>query len=232
MNRESKNCVLLFVKYPANGRVKTRLADQIGQDTATGLYRNFVTDILATLKSLDVNFKIVFDPPDSKEQFQQWLGKEYSYIPQAGQDLGQRMKNAFLQTFSGGFNSVIVIGSDSPDLPAEHLELALKALDTNDTVIGPSTDGGYYLMGFNKDTFLPDVFNGISWSSDRVFSRTINTLKQYRQNMYLLPQWHDVDTLADLKSFSHRNKNSAFSKSATMCYLIKLKLRDLSNVRL
>ena len=97
MNKNSKNCILFFVKYPAPGRVKSRLAEQIGADTATDLYRNFVTDILAALKDLDVNLKIFFDPPDSLDQFGQWLGRGYPYIPQAGKDLGQKMKNAFSQ---------------------------------------------------------------------------------------------------------------------------------------
>ncbi len=232
MKRDSKNCVLFFVKYPVPGRVKTRLAEQIGQDAAADLYRNFVTDILATLKSLDANFQIVFALGDSQDQFQQWLGKEYSYIPQAGQDLGQRMKNAFLQAFSGGFNRVVVIGSDSPDLPEEYLELAYPALDMNDVVIGPSSDGGYYLIGFTRNSFLPEAFEQISWSSDKVFEQTIDILQQHKQKLYLLPQWHDVDTLVDLKSFLQRNENSAFSKSATMCYLIKHKFGDKFNVRL
>lgn len=223
MNKDSKKCVLFFVKYPVPGRVKTRLAEQIGHDVAADLYRNFVTDTLATLKNLDANLRIVFDPPDSKEQFQQWLGKEYSYLPQDGLDLGQRMKNAFLQAFSQGFNSVIVIGSDSPDLPVEYLERAYPALDNNDVVIGPSSDGGYYLIGFTKKSFLPEAFERISWSSNKVFDQTVNILKQHKQNLYLLPQWHDIDTIADLKSFQQRNKNSVFSKSATMSCLIEHK---------
>lgn len=232
MNRDSKNCVLFFVKYPMAGRVKTRLAEQIGQDAATGLYRSFVADIIATLKSLDANIKIVFAPPNSKDQLQQWLGKKYSYIPQAGQDLGQRMKNAFFQAFSEGFRDVIVIGSDSPDLPKEYLELAFTALDKSDVVVGPSSDGGYYLIGFTRDTFLPEAFERISWGSNKVLEQTTNILKRYSQSLYLLPQWHDVDTLPDLKSFLQRNENSTFSKSATMCYLIEHRLRDMFNVRL
>ena len=232
MNRDSKNCVLFFVKHPVPGRVKTRLAEQIGHDIAAGLYRNFVADILTTLKSLDVELRIVFDPPDSKEQFQQWLGKECSYIPQVGLDLGQRMKNAFLQAFSEGFNSVVVIGSDCPDLPVEYPALAFGALDTNDVVIGPSSDGGYYLIGFTREAFGAEAFEQISWSSDKVLEQTVNILKQHSQSLYLLGQWHDVDTLSDLRSFLQRNENSVFSKSSTMCYLSEHKLGDISDVRL
>ena len=231
MNGVKENCILFFVKYPALGRVKTRLAEQLGQNAAVDLYKDFVIDILTTLHKLKVNFKIVFAPTHTEDQFQQWLGQEYSYAPQIGQDLGQRMKNAFLQAFSECFNKVVIIGSDSPDLPAEYLDLAFKALDTNDTVIGPSGDGGYYLIGFARNSFLPEAFDQISWSSSRVFEQTTNILKLHRRNLYLLPQWNDVDTIVDLKSLLQRNENTAFSKSATMCYLKQHKLGGKFNVR-
>ena len=118
MKHSNKCCILFFVKYPVLRGVKTRLAEHVGHDVATDLYKSFVADILTTLHTLSVNFRIVFYPPDAGDQFQQWLGEKYSYAPQIGQGLGQRMKNAFLQAFSDGFNSVVIIGSDSPDLPA------------------------------------------------------------------------------------------------------------------
>lgn len=229
---KNENCILFFVKYPTPGGVKTRLAEQIGPDAAAGLYRSFVADIIATLKSLDADIKIVFAPPENKDQFQQWLGKNYSYIPQLGKDLGQRMKNAFPQAFREGFKNVIVIGSDSPDLPQEHLELAFTALDKSDAVVGPSSDGGYYLIGFTRDTFLPEVFERISWSSDKVLEQTTNTLTRYSRSLHLLPQWHDVDTLPDLKSFLQRNQNSTFPKSSTIRYWAEHKLGDIFDVRL
>ncbi len=219
MNEASENCVLFFVKHPAYGRVKSRLAEQIGQDAATDLYKSFVSDILTTLHAISVNFKIVFYPPVAEKKFQQWLGEGYSYVRQTGKDLGQRMENAFLQAFSDGFNNVILIGSDIPDLPTEYLQLGFKALETNDVVLGPSSDGGYYLIGFTKEAFLPDVFEGITWSSADVFEQTLNILKNHEQRVYLLPQWHDVDTLTDLRSLVRRNRNTAFQKSATICYL-------------
>ena len=214
---------MFFVKYPIPDKVKTRLAKQIGADASAGLYRNFVTDILATLQRLNVNFKIIFDPPDRKDQFQQWLGKDCSYLPQAGLDLGQRMKNAFLQAFSEGFGHVVVIGSDSPDLPIEYLGLAFHALDMNDVVIGPSSDGGYYLIGFTREAFLAEAFEQISWSSNKVFDQTINILKRYRQNLYLLPQWYDVDTLVDMDELIERNRNTAFNQSESFALVHKIK---------
>jgi rSAM/selenodomain-associated transferase 1 len=224
INEVSENCILFFVKHPASGKVKSRLAEQIGQDVATDLYKSFVSDILTTLHAISVNFKIVFYPLDAEKKFQKWLGEKYSYVRQTGKDLGQRMKNAFLQAFSDGFDKVVLIGSDIPDLPVEYLKLGFKALETNDVVLGPSSDGGYYLTGFAKEAFLPDVFEGITWSSADVFEQTLNILKKHKQKVYLLPQWHDVDTLTDLSSLVRRNKNTAFQKSVTICYLKDSKL--------
>ncbi len=232
MSKDSKSCILFFVKYPVAGRVKTRLAEQFGPEAACDLYKNFVVDTLATLDEFKVNFKIFFEPSDALERFWQWLGEGYSYSPQVGQELGRKMANAFLQAFDEGFGKVVIIGSDIPDLPAEYLELAFATLDTNDVVIGPSGDGGYYLIGFDRNTFLPEVFDGISWSSDSVFEQTVNILKRHERKSYLLPQWHDVDTGADLELLVGRNKNTAFSKSATMSYLEQQKLGDKFNVRL
>jgi len=225
-----KKCVLLFVKYPTRGRVKTRLAEQIGEEAALGLYKNFVTDILATLKKLDVDFKIVFDPAESEDMFQRWLGKEYSYVAQVGQGLGERIKNAFLQAFGEGFDSAVVIGSDSPDLSAERLKLAFEGLCGDDAVIGPSSDGGYYVIGFAKDSFLPEAFDGIGWSSDRVFEQTSDILRGHGLKYRLLPVWHDVDNLADLKLFAQRNEKSAFSDSATMRYFAEHKDIELEQL--
>ncbi|MBW8039980.1 MAG: glycosyltransferase [Planctomycetes bacterium] len=216
MNRASENCVLFFVKHPAAGKVKTRLAQHVGQDVATDLYKSFVADILSTLRALSVNIRIVYYPSDAENQFQQWLGEEYSYIRQVGMDLGQRMKNAFLQAFSDGFDKVVLIGSDLPDLPAEYLELAFKALETNGVAVGPSSDGGYYLIGFAKEALLPDVFEGITWSSADVFEQTLKILKKHKQRVFMLPQWHDVDTWTDLSELVERNKYTAFNQSNTL----------------
>ena len=99
------------------------------------------------------------------------LGDEFSYIPQTGDDLGERMKLAFLRCFSEGARSVVLIGSDIPDLPARIVDEAFRALDENDAVIGPAADGGYYLIGFKRDTFNGNVFPGIPGELMRSFER-------------------------------------------------------------
>ena len=204
MNPDNNSCVILFVKYPTPGRVKTRLAKQLGQKRAAEIYENFVVDILAVLEKLNVNLKIFFSPADTQQRFQSWLGKEYSYTAQAGGDLGQKMKNAFQCVFADGFSRAVIIGSDSPDLPADFLDSSFTALDSHDAVIGPAADGGYYLIGFSGESFLPEAFDRICWSTDSVFWQTIDTLKKHRRKVHLLPQWYDVDTFEDLKSLQRR----------------------------
>lgn len=229
VNRDD-NCILLFVKNPTIGQVKTRLAQGIGPRTAAELYRNFIFDILATLRTLNVSLRVFFDPPQALQSLRKLIGGQYCYVPQAGDDLGQRMKNAFIRAFNEGFSSVIVIGSDSPDMPVDFLEQAFVVLDNYDVVIGPVSDGGYCLIGFTAEGFCPAAFDKINWSTDRVFQQTFNILKQHRLSVYRLPMWHDVDTPADLELLLRQNENTAFSRSKTVSYILENKLGTPHNV--
>lgn len=219
MNHTNDSCVLFFIKYPAIGLVKTRLAKHLGQKCATQVYKNFVIDLLPTLTNLNADLKIFFDPPGAKKQIQQWLGEEYSYAPQIGQNLGQKMKNAFKYAFAESFSKAVVIGSDSPDLPEDFLRQAFSALDSHDAVVGPGLDGGYYLIGFSKQSFVPQVFEGVSWSTPVVCEQTLNTLRKHKLKVHLLPKWYDVDVLSDLNKLVLRNKDTAFLKSKTLAFI-------------
>lgn len=227
-DNQNDSCILLFVKRPVAGTVKTRLAESIGAENATGLYRRFVLDLLTLLEGHAAPFRICYAPPDAdvgdegdvEDEFIDWLGGEYSYVPQMGSDLGERMKNALLQAFGDGYERALVIGSDSPDLPEASIIRAITALKSGPgAVIGPANDGGYYLIGFSKERFLPEAFDEITWSTDSVFDRTMHTFTKHEQNVHILPQWHDVDTLGDLKSLIGRSANSDFSKSQTISYI-------------
>ncbi|MHC4617283.1 MAG: TIGR04282 family arsenosugar biosynthesis glycosyltransferase [Planctomycetota bacterium] len=219
MSPDNNSCVLFFVRYPAPGKVKTRLAKKIGRERAAEVYRNFVLDILDTLQTLNVNLRIFLEPPDAVDDFRHWLREDHTYVLQTGRDLGQKMKNAFIHAFAEGFSKLVLIGSDLPDLPADYLNLSLEALDTHDTVIGPTSDGGYYLIGFAKQAFLPEAFEDIAWGTDRVFMHTVKTLKRHGRKLYVLPQWHDVDTLDDVKSLLARSRNTNFRHSRTFSFL-------------
>ena len=121
------NCsVLLFVKYPEEGKVKKRLQAGLKKVKTAELYKNFVLDILSSLERLKTKFFICFYPEKSEEKFIKWLGGKYFYMPQKGPDLGSRMKNCFGKAFSMGHDKVIVIGSDAPDLPCEFINEAFS----------------------------------------------------------------------------------------------------------
>ena len=226
------NCLLLFVKSPIKGQVKTRLAAQTGGDFVVELYKCFVEDMISLVENLGVQFKVCFCPANTKSTFLKWLGEQHCYRAQTGNNPGERLRNSFGNAFEEGFSNVIAIGSDSPDLPVHYLTESFEVLDAHDTVIGPANDGGYYLIGFSKEGFIPDVFDNISWSTDSVFEQTISILKRHGRKMYLLPLWHDVDTTADLKSLLLRIKNTAFEKSKTYSYLTANRSWSKPDVRL
>ena len=213
-----KKCILLFVKYPEWGMVKSRLLKDLTEDVVLSLYKNFVLDLLDTLKKGRYRFEICFYPPESKEKMLNWLGKDYVYMPQKGKDLGERMSHAFTEGFSEGFSKVVLIGSDIPDLTYELIDKAFE-FDANDAVIGPSFDGGYYLIGFKNNSFLPDIFEGIQWSTGTVFKKTMEILNRKNYRVHILPKWQDIDMLDDVRVLFERNKNTGFADSRTMHFL-------------
>lgn len=222
MNSLNDSCVLFFIKYPIKGQVKTRLSAELGTAVTVELYRNFILDTLSALQHLNVPFKICYHPDSAKEKIIEWLGRQYSYMPQSGENLGERMKNAFLHAFGDNFRRVIIIGSDSPDLPVNFLVQAIHALESHNAVIGPSRDGGYYLIGFPQSHFLQEAFENISWGGDTVFRQTVDILNRHLCSIYILPQWYDVDTLADLNGLMVRSRNTDFRKSKTFACLLQI----------
>lgn len=221
MGNESDNeSILVFIKSPEKEKVKSRLASVIGEERALTLYKSFVLDIIDTLKRGNYPLRIFFYPPDSREVLENWIGNNCDYISQRGDDLGERMKNAFVQSFSEGLQRVVLIGSDIPDLTLTLVDEAFGSLDNHDAVIGPASDGGYYLIGFKKSTFLPDIFNGITWSSNSVFLKTMKVFNETGRGVHILPEWRDVDTMDDLRSLLGRNIGTDFRNSRTMSYLM------------
>ena len=225
MVQENDNCILIFVKYPTDGKIKTRLAQDLGGLIVREIYKRFVEDLVDMLDGLGVDVEIFFDPPDARQQFGQWLGSERKFLAQAGDDLGQRMRNAFLHAFSKDYKRVVIIGSDSPDLPSGFIERGLERLNDNDAVVGPSSDGGYYLIGFSDEGFLNEAFEDILWSSEDVCRVTIEKLDKHKRKLDVLEQWHDVDTLEDLKSLILRSKDTDFENSRTISFLKSLDIK-------
>ena len=213
-------CLIVFVKYPQPGQVKSRLANDFDSDFAALLYKAFVLDILECAMKGNWQLRIFFYPPEKETEIKETFGNDHEYRPQRGADLGTRMKSAFIDCFSEGFKSVVLIGSDFPDLPLKIIEDAFALLDSpSDAVIGPTVDGGYYLIGFRFDTFLPAIFDGLIWSTASVFLETLKIIHAYGRQTEIIQEWRDVDTRDDLINLMDRNKSTAFAHSRTMKYL-------------
>lgn len=215
-----RHCLIVFVKSPETKGVKSRLAAAIGEEETCQFYRRFVEDLLDSLDKGKCCLKLFFHPPDGQEVLSRWLGYDRSYEPQIGSDLGQRMRNAFEKCFSDGFETAILIGSDIPDLPREIIDEGFGALASCDVVIGPSLDGGYYLIGCHAATFSPDLFSGIPWSTEGVLKSTCEILDKIGRGIVILPPWRDVDTYEDLKALVERNRNTPFANSRTVRYAL------------
>jgi len=219
MNPSSAQCILFFTKWPEPGQVKTRLGRDIGSHHAARLYRFFVQDLSTQLRRMETHAICCYEPAAKKASFRNWLGDDFDYVAQQGENLGERLVNAFQWAFSHNFGAVIVIGTDSPDLPEDYLYQAQTALAGHDVVIGPSQDGGYYLIGFQKETFLPEAFEDIDWSTERVFHQTKARMNENRRSLHVLPTWFDIDTRSDLGPLIQRSQGKAFAQSQTYAFI-------------
>jgi uncharacterized protein len=222
MKTEEDDCLILFVKWPQKGKVKSRLSVALDEDTILDLYTCFVEDLLHTVKESGIRPVITFYPSDEGESVRNWLGSEYRYVPQMGDELGERMKNAFLRAFAQGYSRVVLIGSDFPDLPAEIINGAFVSLNDHDAVIGPAEDGGYYLIGFRNDAFSPRIFDDIPWSTASVFARTMEILRGEGCDVHQLRFWRDIDRPEDIIDLIKRNRDNPFMRSKTMTCLMRL----------
>ena len=194
MSKRSATLLLIFVKHPVPGQTKTRLAASIGHEKALSIYRELLAYTLKVAQSTPYD-KAVFYGNDLPE-VDLWSEAGYPRFAQEGEDLGTRMQWAFEWGFAEGYSSVIIIGSDCPAITLDHLLEAKLVLSSKDFVMGPATDGGYYLLGMN--TLFPPVFQHKSWSTDTVFTDTLKDLEAANLHVGLLPELSDVDTVEDL----------------------------------
>ncbi len=200
-----KNLLIVFVKYPEPGTVKTRLAAGIGGRAAADVYRRLVAlTIQRTAPSgLQPYDRIVYvDPARDIACYRNWLIDAEDFAVQAGDSLGGRMRSAFLQAFADGYHKVALIGSDCPDASASLVQEAFSLLDGCDAVLGPADDGGYYLLALTRD--IEQIFNNINWGTCRVLQQTRARLDAAGYSHALLPVLRDVDRVEDLHFFRAR----------------------------
>src|SRR5690554_1575735 len=194
--------VVVFAKPPVEGKVKTRLACEIGDALATGLYRCFLADISAMVSEFVAQSDAAVTPILAYNRDAQHPGysdfrrRGFDFWDQGAGDLGARMAAVSQRCFDEGAKRVMIIGADSPTLSPAHLRRAVAALDTHEVALGPSFDGGYYLVAMRRAR--PQIFRGIDWSTDRVFAQTVAACRASSLLCATLEFWYDVDTFGDL----------------------------------
>lgn len=193
------NAIAVMLKSPVAGAVKTRLTPPISFEDAVGLYRCFIEDTFACIASIgSADIYAAFAPSDAEQDIKALIPPDTRLMPQEGPDLGARLTKVFERLFDSGYSRVVVIGSDSPDIPPAYIEDAFAQLAGagHRLVLGPARDGGYYLVGMNGFTSAP--FIGIPWSSASVLEATLLIAKLHSIAVTLLRRWHDIDEPDDL----------------------------------
>lgn len=190
------NQLAVFGKYWESGQVKTRLAEAIGAQAAAEVYRVFLSTTIHRCSAIDAQRTLVYWPPERRTEMSGLAGDDWDIHCQAEGNLGDRMLTFFEQAFKTSPSRVVLIGSDSPNLPLSLIELAFKRLQDVPIVLGPSEDGGYYLVGATR--VVPEVFTDIDWSSSQVWQQTVANLQKAGVHYEKLPLWYDVDEKADL----------------------------------
>lgn len=209
----TKGAFILFLRYPERGKVKTRLAERLGDDRAYELYECFLADLGMMVREVEAEKIIVYSGP---------AGVSFSDFPgikclrQRGSDIGESMYFAFEDVFAEGFDRLVLAGSDIPDLPSAFVNEALNRLENADIVLGPCMDGGYYLIGCNRGSLSRSIFVNVSWSTPHVFSETLERIREANLTAEQLPEWSDIDDLDDLQRFYERNVSRAASSQVMM----------------
>lgn len=192
----TKYVLLIFVKKPEEGQVKTRLAESIGEKRALEVYHQLLIITKRETRGVPVNKQVWYTPEVMNDDI--WNTAGFRKYKQQGKGLGERMQYAFRQSFEEGYQKAVIIGSDCPYITEDIIRQAFAALDSNDLVIGPSADGGYYLLGMTA--YHPYVFRDKEWSSSSVLEQTLNDAEKNDLSVKKLPVLNDIDTLKDLQA--------------------------------
>jgi rSAM/selenodomain-associated transferase 1 len=193
--------LVIFVRAPRPGTVKTRLAQTIGAPAACGAYQHLVQTLVHRLKHLP-EVQLRFTPDDAIDEIRPWLQPGWSVRPQGAGDLGARLSAAFAESFARGAQRVVIIGSDCPDVAQEDIAGAWSELTRRDVVLGPAKDGGYWLIGLRRPR--PELFSGVPWGNEMVRAETLERARKAGLSLWILRELADVDTEADWRDFLSR----------------------------
>lgn len=196
---KDKALIIIFIKNPVAGKVKTRLAKTIGDAMALTIYNLLLDHTRTVTKKLHCD-KIVFYS-DFIDNNDSWDQNYFLKTKQEGIDLGDRMSNAFRFAFSKGYTKTLIIGSDCPDLNEAHIENAIQYLNESEIVLGPAKDGGYYLLGMKQ--FFPELFSNKRWSTEHVMKDTLEDISRLNLSVRLLPELTDIDEEKDMERYRY-----------------------------
>ncbi len=186
----------MFAKYWQAGKAKTRLASKIGELPASQIYLAMVRHLIDRLCDAGDRRTIVYSPLDAVQQFRSLAGQTWALEPQCNGDLGRRLTRFFDDHLQRPDDKLIVVGSDAPGINTERIDQTARLLEIHPVVIGPSIDGGYYLIAMRGQR--ADIFDNIRWSTRHVLPATLRRLEELEINYAMLPEMHDINKLSDL----------------------------------
>lgn len=198
--------IVIFIKAPRLGEVKTRLAQKIGVEKAQMIYRAMVEDLMQNFKGphkFDIHIAVW--PQDAEPEVRHWLDWKEPIEIQAEGDLGTKLKRAFEDAFAQGYERVVIIGSDLPDLSDSMIKDSFKQLSKYPLVLGPAMDGGYYLIGLSS--LYTELFNNIDWSTSRVLHGTLKRADKAGIRYFILPEMRDIDEYDDILALWNELRN-------------------------
>ena len=199
MKKKNSNALLMvFMKNPIAGKVKTRLAIDIGKEEALNIYLRLIEYTQFVTSKIQTCDKAIYYS-SSVEEHDQWNSDTYNKYQQKGKGLGEKLSNAFADAFNQGYEKVIAIGTDSFEITGNIIDKAFRSLQDSEIVIGPAKDGGYYLIGMNEHK--PEIFNGIEWGTDKVLSATLSIIRSINYRHALLKELSDIDTMEDYEKY-------------------------------
>lgn len=218
-----KEALVLMAKAPVAGQVKTRLIGSLTAEDTADLYAAFLSDTFTLMEDIaderdEVRLVLCYTPEGEEEAFEKVEREGSLMLPQRGADLGERLQNCFADLFGMGYETVVIIGGDTPTLPGEAVWDALESLtEPQEVVVGPTEDGGYYLIGMRQ--LQRAVLTAIPWSTAQVWPVTRARIEAAQLDLIELPPWYDVDTPADLERLQQELKaDKSLGRHTRRCF--------------
>lgn len=220
-----KNALILMTRVPIPGKTKTRLEPFLTPEQCAALHTAFMKDIFNTISTLNVDIIVYYTPERYRGTMQSILGDKVKLVPQGNGGLGERMYQGFSHCLAAGYEKCVLIGSDIPTISAEVLESAFEQLTHKDVVIGPTVDGGYYLIGMKEP--VKEVFDNKFYGIQTVYQSTLDSIKNAELTCFEAPVWYDIDTCEDLLFMLDRSLDVQGIPYHTLCCLRELGLINM-----